>query len=142
MELTEWNVETTNKDFRHKSNNSLLEKGKRKVRFLFRINFYMICLNSRHWMEPILVKDKLSFNEVLEILHNQAIKRDCQPCVRPKGHQVFFFSAEDEPVEKNDWRYDQYRWFNGGVTKLPRHQPVLKKHYFYADSKEGHTKEF
>ena len=28
------------------------------------------------------------------------------------------------------------------MTKLPCHQPVLKKHYFYADSKEGHTKEF
>ena len=92
--------------------------------------------------EPVLVKQTLTLDEAADILKNKSNNADCQPICRPKAHQAFVFSASEDPMKKNDWRCDQYRWVNGGVTKLPRHQPVLKKHYFYADTREGKTKEF
>lgn len=58
-------------------------------------------------MGPIFVKDKHSYNEVVEILWNKAIKRDHQLCVQPKSHQAFLFPAEGEPV---------IRGMTGGVT--------------------------
>lgn len=93
---------------------------------------------------PMLVKDKISIDEAEVILrdYTKNTKGTAQPAIRPKSHQAFLFSAEGQPQKKNDWRCDQYRWFNGGVTKLPRHKPVLKKHYFYVDLEEGHSKEF
>ena len=30
----------------------------------------------------------------------------------------------------DDWRADQVRWINNGVTALPRKNPVLNKSYF------------
>ena len=43
----------------------------------------------------------------------------------------------------DDWRCDQYRWTNQGVTKLPRKpQPKIKKHYFHASTPEGISKDF
>ncbi len=61
-------------------------------------NCFNYCLDE---MEPIFTKEKLSFDEVVDILqNNRDIDKDCQPLVRPKGHQVFLFSAEDKPVQK------------------------------------------
>ena len=42
----------------------------------------------------------------------------------------------------DDWRADQYRWVNQGVTQLPRRQPQLRKHYFAMDTPKGVSKEF
>lgn len=42
----------------------------------------------------------------------------------------------------DDWKCDQYRWVNQGVTKLPRAKPVLRKMYFSLDSPEGPSQEF
>lgn len=44
------------------------------------------------------------------------------------------------PVD--DWRCDQFRWVNQGVTKLPRKGPKLKKLYFDTDTPNGPSKEF
>ncbi len=46
-----------------------------------------------------------------------------------------FFSSDD-------WRCDQYRWRNQGVTKLPRGDPVIRKMYFVADTNNGISKDF
>ena len=32
-----------------------------------------------------------------------------------------------------DWRCDQYRWFQNGDKKLPTSQPIIRKKYFIAD---------
>lgn len=90
----------------------------------------------------LFVKVKISLDEAEQILRDKSMEVTCEPLIRPKSHQAFLFSADDQPLKKNNWRCDQYRWFNGGVTKLPRHKPVLKKHYFYVDLEEGHLKEF
>ena len=42
----------------------------------------------------------------------------------------------------DDWRCDQYRWQNQGVTKLPGGDPVIRKMYFVADTTEGIAKDF
>ena len=42
----------------------------------------------------------------------------------------------------DDWRVDKYRWINQGVTRLPRKNPSLKKHYFAADTPQGASKNF
>ncbi|SMN01977.1 hypothetical protein SPONN_284 [uncultured Candidatus Thioglobus sp.] len=41
-----------------------------------------------------------------------------------------------------DWRCDQYRWVNQGVTKLPRRDPVMRKFYFSLDTPDGVSKDF
>ena len=41
-----------------------------------------------------------------------------------------------------DWRCDQHRWVNQGVTKLPRKAPKLRKMYFVADTHTGKTNNF
>ena len=43
-------------------------------------------------------------------------------------------------IHIDDWRCDQYRWQNQGVTKLPRGDPVIRKMYFVADTTEGIAK--
>ena len=48
----------------------------------------------------------------------------------------FFFYFSD------DWKCDQYRWKNQGVTKLPRRNPVILKTYFVADTTNGINKSF
>ena len=45
-------------------------------------------------------------------------------------------------ISKDDWRCDQYRWFNNGVTGLPKRNPIIKKHYFLTDTSYGPSKEF
>ena len=53
--------------------------------------------------EPVLVRKKpLSLDEVVAILQSETISKDCQPLAQPKGYQAFVFSAEDEPMNKND----------------------------------------
>lgn len=42
----------------------------------------------------------------------------------------------------DDWKCDQYRWVNQGVTKLPRKDPKIKKLYFHADTPKGPSKDF
>ena len=42
----------------------------------------------------------------------------------------------------DDWRCDQYRWINQGVTKLPHKEPKLKKFYLDTDTPNGPSKEF
>ena len=42
----------------------------------------------------------------------------------------------------DDWRCDQYRWINQGVTKLPRKNPKLRKLYFDTDTPSGPSKGF
>ena len=42
----------------------------------------------------------------------------------------------------DDWRADQVRWINNGVTALPRKNPVLKKSYFVLDTPNGPSKSF
>ena len=42
----------------------------------------------------------------------------------------------------DDWRADQIRWINNGVTALPRKDPVLKKSYFVMDTPNGPSKSF
>ena len=91
-------------------------------------------------MEPLLMKNHIIVGEVVEFVKSAKVEGDCQPCVRAKGGQVFIFSSEGDPCRKDDWRPDQYRWHNGGVTKLPCHSLVVKKHYFYIDCKDGHSK--
>ena len=34
----------------------------------------------------------------------------------------------------DDWKCDQFRWVNQGVTKLPHKDPVLRKLYFSLDA--------
>ena len=36
-----------------------------------------------------------------------------------------------------DWRCDQYRWFNNGVKELPKSHPTIKKTYFICDTPDG-----
>ena len=43
---------------------------------------------------------------------------------------------------KDDWRCDQYRWVNNGVTGLPKREPIVKKHYFQLDTLQGSSKDF
>ena len=83
-------------------------------------------------MEPIdTVTRSLTIEEVVDLIEKEKVnaKASCEPCIRPKGGQVFVFSAVSNPSRKNDWRVDQYFWVNNGVTKLPRTSPVLKKIY-------------
>ena len=42
----------------------------------------------------------------------------------------------------DDWRCDQYRWINQGVTKQPRKDPKIQKMYFDADTPKGPSKTF
>ena len=42
----------------------------------------------------------------------------------------------------DEWKCDQYRWINQGVTKLPRREPVLRKMYFSLNTPEGPSKLF
>ena len=42
----------------------------------------------------------------------------------------------------DDWRADQIRWINNGVTALPIKNPVLKKSYFVLDTPNDPSKSF
>ena len=42
----------------------------------------------------------------------------------------------------DDWRADQYRWRNNGVTALPKANPLILKSYFVLDTKEGLNNNF
>ena len=42
----------------------------------------------------------------------------------------------------DDWKLDQYRWFQNGCKKLPKSDPVLEKRYFIADTPEGRNPGF
>jgi len=61
----------------------------------------------------------------------------CDPALvgvqTPSFYLVFF---------ADDWRCDRYRWVNQGVTKLPRKEPKVRKHYFDTDTPSGPSKEF
>ena len=41
-----------------------------------------------------------------------------------------------------DWRCDQYRWFQNGDKKLPTSQPIIRNKYFIADTSEGRNSGF
>ena len=41
-----------------------------------------------------------------------------------------------------DWRCDQYRWFQNGDKKLSTSQPIIRKKYFIADTSEGRNSGF
>ena len=45
-------------------------------------------------------------------------------------------------ITLDDWRCDQYRWVNQGVTKLPRKDPKIRKLYFDSDTPNGPSKDF
>ena len=55
------------------------------------------------------------------------------------GYQAFFHPLL---IFIEDWRCDQCRWVNGGVAKLPRSAPRLRKVYFDVDLPNGPSKEF
>ena len=42
----------------------------------------------------------------------------------------------------DDWRCDQYRWFNNAVKKLPSKHPTVKKTYFICDTADGPCSDF
>ena len=42
----------------------------------------------------------------------------------------------------DDWRSDQYRWYNSGVRSLPKKNPKVKKSYFQLHTPEGPSNEF
>ena len=41
-----------------------------------------------------------------------------------------------------DWKCDQYRWFNNGVRELPKSQPRIRKTYFICDTMKGTCPDF
>ena len=41
-----------------------------------------------------------------------------------------------------DWRCDQYRWFQNDNKKLPTSQPIIHKKYFIADTSKGRNSGF
>lgn len=41
-----------------------------------------------------------------------------------------------------DWRVDGYRWFQNGIKKIPRSDPIVIKTHFISTSPSGHNKEF
>ena len=41
-----------------------------------------------------------------------------------------FYHAED-------WKCDQYRWINKGITPLPDEATMLKKYYYHIDNPNG-----
>ena len=45
-------------------------------------------------------------------------------------------------IYTDDWKCDQYRWVNQGVTKLPRKDPIIRKLYFSLDTPNGPCREF
>jgi len=45
-------------------------------------------------------------------------------------------------ITLDDWRCDQYRWVNQGVTKLPRKDPKIRKLYFDSDTPNDPSKDF
>ena len=45
-------------------------------------------------------------------------------------------------LNTDDWKCDQYRWINQGVTSLPRKSPKLKKTYFSIDTPCGPSLKF
>ena len=114
----------------------------------------------------LFTKQAISTQEEIEILQNPPLK----DAVATPPEQAFLFVADSSGKEGNvfktcslqlyfnclffclsvikyyihvdDWRCDQYRWQNQGVTKLPRGVPVIRKMYFVADTTEGIPKEF
>ena len=94
--------------------------------------------------QPILIKDSvLGIAEVVDIIQRRKDYHFTdKPIIHAKGGQVYLFFSENDPVKKDDWRCDNYRWCNSGVTRLPRKDPVLKEHYFYIDLPEGPSKRF
>ena len=83
-------------------------------------------------LKPIMTdRDSFTISEVVNIIKKKKeYETTDKPCIGAKGGEVYLFSAEDKAVKKNDWRCDQYRWHNNGVTKLPNN-PIIKKHYFW-----------
>ena len=45
-------------------------------------------------------------------------------------------------IYTDDWKCDQYRWVNQGVTKLPHKDPIIRKLYFSLDTPNGPCSEF
>ena len=84
------------------------------------------------------------------------------PPVRPKAGEVYLFRPDEESnagkcffkcsalfrafydliLILEDWRCDQYRWFQNGDKKLPTSQPIVRKKYFIADTPEGRNSGF
>ena len=42
----------------------------------------------------------------------------------------------------DDWGCDQYRWYNNGITKLPRAKPLVRKYYFSIDTSKKRSNNF
>ena len=55
---------------------------------------------------------------------------------------LFNFEVRLHNLCAGDWRCDQYRWHNEGVTKLPRNNPKFKKLYFSIDTGGTTSKNF
>lgn len=59
------------------------------ILLLYMLYFILLILGD---MEPILIKEKLSLDEVVEILQQKdSAGKDCQPLVRLKVTRFFFF---------------------------------------------------
>jgi hypothetical protein len=41
-----------------------------------------------------------------------------------------------------DWRCDQYRWFQNGMKYIPKNKPTMKKYYFNTVTSNGPSKDF
>ena len=60
--------------------------------------------------EPILIKDSvLGIAEVVDIIQRRKDYHFTdKPSIHAKGGQVYLFSSENDPVKKDDWRYQLF----------------------------------
>ena len=62
---------------------------------------------------------------------------------RKVGLYYDFYSFYDTKlISADDWKADQIRWINNGVTSLPKKCPAVKKSYFILDSENGPSEKF
>ena len=100
--------------------------------------------------------------EDVDTLEGDDIVTTAVPPVRPKAGEVYLFRPDEESnagkcffkcsalfrafydliLILEDWRCDQYRWFQNGDKKLPTSQPIVRKKYFIADTPEGRNSGF
>ncbi len=52
-----------------------------------------------------------------------------------RGGEVYLFYNSD-PIEENDWRVDNFQWFNNSGTFAPSTDPVMKKNYWIVKNKD------
>ena len=72
----------------------------------------------------------ITVNQAYQILTRESIDPVNTLPWRPQGGDFYLFYPST-PSAKMDWRQDGHRWINGGVTSLPKKQPIVKKSYFY-----------